>query len=85
MLNYDRVAPKPRLLKSFTGLNASAFAHLLGSFERAYGEFLNEQDRARTTPRQRARGGGRQAVLVRAEDKLLFILFYYRFYPQLPF
>ena len=81
MLNYDQIASKPRLLRSFTGLNEQAFEQLLRSFKRAYVESLDEADKKRASPRQRARGGGRQAVLSRDEDKLLFSLFYYRFYP----
>lgn len=81
MLSYRRIENKARLLRSFTGLNATAFAQLLSSFERAYSEFLDKQDKEREIPRQRARGGGRQAVLATAEDKLLFMLFYYKFYP----
>ena len=81
MLSYNQVATKPRLLRSFTGLNSQAFEQLLGSFERAYAKWLDEQDEQRANPRQRARGGGRQAVLITAEDKLLFILFYYKILP----
>lgn len=81
MLNYARVTGKARLIRSITGLNEKAFARLLKSFKQAYEGWLEEQDKQRKTERQRARGGGRQAVLARAEDKLLFILFYYRYYP----
>jgi hypothetical protein len=81
MLSYAQIENRPRLLRSFTGLNGQAFEQLLSSFKRAYEEWLNEQDKMRVIPRQRARGGGRQAVLADAGDKLLFILFYYKFYP----
>ncbi len=81
MLSYSQVATKPRLLRSFTGLNEKAFERLLSSFKRTYVESLDEADKKRKTPRQRARGGGRQAVLADDRDKLLFMLFYYRFYP----
>ena len=81
MLSYSQIEKKPRLLRSFTGLNAYAFARLMKSFERAYEAWLDEQDEQRASPRQRARGGGRQAVLATSQDKLLFSLFYYRFYP----
>jgi len=81
MLNYKQLEVKPRLLRSFTGLNQPAFERLTKSFERAYEAWLDEQDEQRATPRQRARGGGRRAALATRQDKLLFILFYYRFYP----
>lgn len=51
------------------------------SFERAYEEALDERDKARELPRRRVRGGGRKAVLATGADKLLFILFYFKFYP----
>ncbi len=81
MLNYAKIKDKPHLLQSFTGLSSQAFATLLGSFEKAYQQALDEQDAARETPRQRARGGGRKPVLLTAADKLLYILFYYKLYP----
>ena len=81
MLKYEQIESKPRLLRSLSGLNERAFEQLLGSFKRAYGEWLDEEDGKRKTPRRRARGGGRGAVLANDRDKLLFVLFYYRFYP----
>lgn len=81
MLSYAQIENRPRLLRSFTGLNPQAFDQLLNGFKRAYAEWLEERDKVRKAPRQRARGGGRQAVLKDDRDKLLFILFYYRFYP----
>lgn len=79
MLTYSKVAAKPSLLQNFTGLSTQAFAKLLKSFEKAYEAARDEQDAA--TLRQRQRGGGRKPVLATAADKLLFILFYYKFYP----
>jgi hypothetical protein len=81
MLCYARIANNPRLLQNFTGLNINAFAKLHKSFERAYEVTLDEQDAARKQPRKRQRGGGRKPVLSTAADKLLYILFYYKFYP----
>jgi hypothetical protein len=81
MLNYAMIKDRSHLLQSFTGLSPQAFAKLLTSFEKAYQQALDEQDEARATPRQRARGGGRKPVLLTAADKLLFILFYYKLYP----
>ncbi len=81
MFTYSKIEAKPSLLQNFTGLSPQAFVKLLKSFEKAYEAALDEQDAARKTARQRARGGGRKPVLATAADKLLFSLFYYKFYP----
>ncbi len=56
MLNYVQIENKPRLLKSFGGLNEKAFEQLLSSFKRVYNEWLDEKDRKRESPRRRVRG-----------------------------
>jgi hypothetical protein len=81
MLTYSKIKDNSRLLQNFTGLNCQAFSKLLLSFEKAYETALAERDAIRERPRQRQRGGGRKAVLVTGADKLLFILFYFKFYP----
>jgi len=81
MLNYAEIKSKPGVFQSITGLSQSAFAQLAVAFRRAYAQALDERDAQRETPRQRRRGGGRKAVLATVEDKLVFILFYFRLYP----
>jgi hypothetical protein len=81
MLTYAKIANKPRTLRSLTGLSLEAFAKLVASFERAYEAHLEEQDRQRERPRQRRRGGGRKSAIPTIEDKLLFILVYFKIYP----
>ncbi len=81
MLTYAKVASKPRTLRSLTGLTREAFAKLASSFERAYEAHLEEQDRQREQPRQRRCGGGRKSAIPTIEDKLLFILVYFKIYP----
>jgi hypothetical protein len=81
MLNYDQVKNKKRIFQSFTGLTIKAFMRLLLAFHRAYEQALAKQDAQREIPRQRQRGGGRKATMLEAADKLLFILFYFKFYP----
>lgn len=81
MLNYDKIKNKKRIFQSFTGLTIKAFMRLLPAFCRAYERALAQQDAQREMPRQRQRGGGRKATLLEAADKLLFILFYFKFYP----
>lgn len=81
MLDYSKVASRHRILQSLTGLTPEAFAQLLPAFQQAYEQALDEADTHRNPPRRRRRGGGRKPVLRTAEDKLLFILLYFRLYP----
>lgn len=78
-MQYAALKKKPRTLRSLTGFSADEIAALLPSFQAAWEGFVSEQA-ARPT-RQRAHGGGRTEHLKQIEDKLLFILFYYRQYP----
>ena len=75
MLDIQRVLKHDRLLRAMTGLNRKAFDVLLETFSPLY-----EQTR-QTQPRQRAVGGGRKARLVGTQEKLFFILFYFKSYP----
>ncbi|MBN3895420.1 MAG: DDE transposase family protein [Nostoc sp. NOS(2021)] len=63
-----------RLLRALTGLNRKAFDALLPIFT----TYLGTQQ---TKLRQRVLGGGRKARLRKAQDKLFFILFYFKYYP----
>ena len=81
MISYVELKQVPQVFKSFTGLTLSAFAELLPAFEAAYEQELAHRDRERVHPRQRQRGGGRSGALPGIEDKLVFILVYFRFYP----
>jgi hypothetical protein len=75
VLNIDRVLRQDRLLRALTGLNRKAFEALLPTFSEVYTQYLLER------PRQRAIGGGRKARLHQPEDKLFYILFYFKCYP----
>jgi hypothetical protein len=81
MITYAKLAKKPKLFRSFTGLSVQAFEQLLPAFEAAYESDLVRRDEQRTTPRQRQRGGGRSSAVPEIADKLVFILVYFRFYP----
>ena len=81
MISYEQLKKTPELFKSFTGLTLKAFQTLLPAFRRAYGAGLDQRDQERETPRQRQRGGGRKGAQETLEDKLVFILFYFRMYP----
>lgn len=75
MLDINRALQEDRLLRALTGLNRKAFEELLNAFGSIY-----EQSR-QTQPRKRAVGGGRKARLSSHQEKLLFILFYFKCYP----
>lgn len=78
-MQYAALKNKPRTLRSLTGFNPQEFEALLPSFGAAWASFVTEQ--AERPIRKRAYGAGRTAHLKILEDKLLFILFYYRQYP----
>ena len=75
MLNIERALKQDRLLRALTGLNRKAFESLLESFNQRYEQTLLEK------PRQRSVGGGRKARLRTTQDKLFYILFYFKCYP----
>ena len=81
MITNETLKNKPSVFKAFTGLTPRAFEKLLPAFVQAYEADLNRRDQARAQPRQRQRGGGRQGALPTLADKLLFILFYFKYYP----
>lgn len=81
MIKYTELVKNRKLFQSFTGLRIEAFAELLPSFEKAYEADIVERESQRESPRQRHRGGGRTGVIPEIEDKLMFILVYFRFYP----
>lgn len=81
MLSYSKIENRSRTFRSLTGLSLDAFVQLVAPFERAYEQALEQEDAQRPSSRQRRRGGGRKATLERVEDKLLFILFYFKTYP----
>lgn len=81
MITYEKLRNKPQVFKSITGLTEASFSELLPAFRSAYEDNLDRQDGQREQPRQRQRGGGRKGALLTLEDKLMFIVFYFRVYP----
>ena len=79
-MRYSQLRNKPRTLRSLTGFNPSEFEALLSSFGVAWNTFVTKTFAQREN-RKRAYGAGRNAHLQQLEDKLLFILFYFRQYP----
>lgn len=80
MIRYEQVKNKPNVFKSFSGLTLAGFAELRKAFEQAYEDELAEREEQRDSKRQRRRGGGRKGALSRIEDKVLFSLFYFKYY-----
>lgn len=78
-MQYAGLSNKPRTMLSLTGLTCAEFEALLPSFSAAWSAFVEETFERKV--RKRACGAGRIAHLKTIEDKLLFILFYYRQYP----
>lgn len=79
MLKLERIKKDERLLRAVTGLNFKA----LEALKTAFAEALSKAPTPRRSnqPRQRAVGAGRQPNLVTIEDKLIYVLFYFKCYP----
>ena len=79
-LRYENLKNKPTAFRSFTGFDVEEFQILLGAFTTAW-ESYAQQNRLPSEMRQRSYGGGRKARLSTCENKLLFILVYFKTYP----
>jgi hypothetical protein len=80
VLSYQQLQHHPRALRTFTGLDQAEFDKLLTHFTMAYHAYRYDQYVTKQS-RKRRYGAGRKPRLAIMEDKLLFILFYYRVYP----
>jgi hypothetical protein len=81
MLDYESLKQDERKFVALTGITPSEFQRLLPAFARAYARAFPSDKTQKGQPRQRRPGAGRKAVLLRPEDKLLFILVYQKAYP----
>ncbi|MCY7408456.1 MAG: hypothetical protein LH631_14075 [Alkalinema sp. CAN_BIN05] len=79
-MSYGELAGKPNILQSLTGVNSQEFSDLLKSFELTWKESIAFG--VDNPNRQRAYGAGRKSELALIEDKLLFILVYFRLCPD---
>ena len=77
MLSYHTLKDKPRVLRAFTTLDREEFETLLYPFEQAWEAYVTHHLRHKQA-RKRRYGGGRKPHLLTIEDKLLFILFYFK-------
>jgi hypothetical protein len=80
VLAYQQLRHHPRALRAFTGLDQAEFEKLLPHFEMAYHTYRYDHYVTKKT-RQRRYGSGRKPRLASMEDKLLFILMYFKVYP----
>jgi len=80
ILRYEEVVKNPERFLAFTGHTQEEFEQVLPSFEAAWEEHRATYHRA-IERRKRAVGGGRRGQVHRVEDKLLFILVYFKVYP----
>jgi hypothetical protein len=80
MINYCTLKTKYHIFLSLTGLKVEEFESLIESFQSAWNNFAYEEF-VKGKDRIRQYGGGNNPVLEAIEDKLLFILFYYKIYP----
>jgi hypothetical protein len=77
---YDKAMKKPSVLRSLTGSDRSESEKMIPRFGKAWDEYVGETY-IKTKPRKRKYGGGRKPKLLTVENRLLFILFYFRIYP----
>ena len=80
MLSYQRLKDYPPALRAFTGLDQAEFEKLLTHFAMAYHAYRYDHHFKKKS-RKRRYSGGRKPRLASREDKLLFILFYFKVYP----
>ena len=80
MISYDKVKNCANLFLVLTGITVSEFMILLPFFEESREEYVLKNN-IEKEGRKRKYGGGRKPILLKIEDKLLFILFYFKLYP----
>lgn len=72
-----------RHMRALTGLSIEQFNQLLPTFSQVYKEveWKTYEEGVASGERQRKPGGGAKGKLAEMEDKLLFVLYYYKIYP----
>lgn len=79
-LRYENLKDRPEAFLAFTGLEVGEFQILLQAFTVAWERYV-QQNSLSADVRQRDYGGGRKARLDTCQEKLLFILVYFKTYP----
>jgi hypothetical protein len=80
MISLEHAKRSDRLMRATTSLTVSEFDELAGRFAVTWAA-ARAAKTAAGTARQRRPGGGRKGCLVSAEQKLFFILLYFKAYP----
>ena len=83
MVNINRALGNNRLMKSVTGMSAMEFKQLSEEFGREHEKAKQSRYKKglKKGERQRKPGGGRKGNLKTLEQKLFFVLFYFKCYP----
>lgn len=79
MLTYRELKKNATRFLSMTGQTVEEFEAILPSFIQAWDEDIEKREQSKT--RKRRAGGGRKPALKSAEERLLFILIYFKLYP----
>jgi hypothetical protein len=80
MISLEKAKRTDRLMRATTSLTVAEFTKLAEQFDRHW-ESLRGKRTVAGAARQRRPGGGRKGCLNSAEQKLFFILLYYKAYP----
>lgn len=80
MISIEDAKRTDRLMRATTSLTVAEFEALAGRLESVWAAQCAQQT-LRGQKRQRQPGGGRKSALATVEQKLFFILFYYKAYP----
>jgi len=80
MISLEDAKRTDRLMRATTSLTVAEFEALAGRLEAVWAAQCARQTLGGQA-RQRQPGGGRKSTLARIEQKLFFILFYYKAYP----
>ena len=81
MMNIDKVLRNQRLTLALTGLTPKEFLDLLPTFSQIWQDKKINYYYNHRSERKRKPGGGRKGYLPEMQDKLFFILLYYKCYP----
>ncbi len=80
MMSLEKVLKRERMCKALTGLSPKEFINLAPTFAKALEEA--KMNKYLENPnRQRKPGGGKKSFVPTPEEKLFFILFYFKCYP----
>jgi len=81
MFSYNEVKDLPELLLAMTSLTKSEFEQLLAQFKEAWEQYVQKEYVLKDNRKRQYGGGKNDSTLIHIEDKLLFILYYFKTYP----